>query len=270
MYLNDKKTQNLGSDPSFKCSKFSPIVPYNSGFEEHASRKNLPLISSGDAMLDELLEGGFQKDLIYLLIGDRKPTSKILVSTSVAVFADENFNKRVGFVDGNNRFNPYHIGKLAASRRLSPKLVLDRILIARAFTYDQMIELLENRISNLENVEVLLISGITSMWPNHEQHSFEELLRAISGIKKVVEKSQPLIVITAPRNTYSDFKPVGGNSLYHFGHVLVLIEQDERMVEYRLLQHPSFPEKQLRKWLPRKPKRGKKDTFDYHTLDNWL
>jgi len=245
-------------------------VPYNSGFEEHASKKDIPLISSGDAMLDELLEGGFQKDLIYLLIGDRKPTSKILVSTSVAAFMDENFNKRVGFVDGNNRFNPYNISKLAVIRRLSPKMVLDRILIARAFTYDQMIELLENKIANLENVEVLLISGITSMWPNHELHSFEELLRAIGGIKKVVEKSQPLIVITAPRNEYSEFKPVGGNNLYHFGHVLVLIEQTERYVQYTLLQHPSLPEKQLKKYLPRKPKRGKKDSFNYMTLDDWI
>ena len=52
-------------------------MPFNSGFDEHASKKDLPLVSSGDGMLDELLEGGFQKDLIYLLIGDRKPTSKV-------------------------------------------------------------------------------------------------------------------------------------------------------------------------------------------------
>jgi len=99
---------------------FSFFVPYNSGFEEHVNRKDISLISSGDATLDELLEGGFQRDLIYLLIGDRKPTSKILVTTSVATFADGNFDKRVGFVDGNNRFNPYNISKLAVSRRLSP------------------------------------------------------------------------------------------------------------------------------------------------------
>ena len=245
-------------------------MSYNSGLDEHVNRKDTPLISSGDAMLDELLEGGFQKDLIYLLIGERKSTSKILVTTSVAAFADQNFNKHVGFVDGNNHFNPYNISKLAVSRRLSPTKVLERILLARAFTYDQMIELLENKIANLKNVEVLLISGITSMWPNHEQHSFEELLWAIGGIKKVVEKSKPLIVITAPRNEYSDIKPVGGNSLYHFGHVLVLIEQTERVVQYTLLQHPSFPEKQLKKFLPRKPKRGKKHSFNNMTLDEWV
>ena len=245
-------------------------VPYNSGLDEHVNRKDIPFISSGDAMLDELLEGGFQKDLIYLLIGDRKPTSKILVNTSVAAFADQNFENKVAFVDANNRFNPYDISKLAVSKRLSPVKVLENLRLARAFTYDQIIELLENKITNLENIKILLISGITSMWPNHERHSFEELLRAIGGIKKVVEKSKPLIVITAPKNEYSDFKPVGGNSLYHFGHVLILMEHTERVVQYTLLQHPSLPEKQLKKWLPRTAKRGKKHSFEYNTLDKWI
>ena len=263
-------SQNLVSVHFFMFTSFLTNVPYNSGFEEHVNRKDIPLISSGDVMLDELLEGGFQKDLIYLLIGDRKPTSKILVATSVAAFADQNFNKRVGFVDGNNRFNPYYISKLAVSRRLSPTKVLENILLARAFTYDQIIELLENKIANLENIEVLLISGITSMLPNHELHNFEELLKAISGIKKVVEKFKPLIVITAPRHECSEIKPVGGNNLYHFGHVLVVIEQTERFIQYKLIQHPFLPEKALRKWLPREPRRGKKHPFEYNTLDKWI
>ena len=221
-------------------------------------------------MLDELLDGGFQRDTIYLLIGDRKPTSKVLVSTSVSAFVDRNFNKFVAFIDGNNRFNPYNISKLAISRKMSPIRVLERILISRAFTYDQMIEILENRIINLESVEVLLISGITSMWPNYEQHSFEELSRAFSGIKKMVEKSKPLIVITAPRNVYSKFKPVGGNALYHFGHALVLMEQTEREIKYTLLQHPSMPEKQIVKQIPRKPKRGMRPPVRNKTLDSWF
>ncbi len=243
---------------------------YNSGFDEHERKKGQPLIPSGDAILDDLLEGGFQKDTIYLLIGDKKLTSRVLVTTAVSTFVDRNFNKFVAFIDGNNRFNPYHISKLAISRKMSPTRVLEHILISRAFIYDQMIEILENKITNLENIEVLLISGITSMWPNYEQHSFEELNRAINGIKKVMEKSKPLIVITAPRNTYSKIKPVGGNSLYHFGHALVLMEQTERMVSYTLLQHPSMPEKQIKKLLPKKPKRGMRPPIKNKTLDSWF
>ena len=243
---------------------------YNSGLDEHRSKKELPLVSSGDAMLDELLDGGFQKDTIYLLIGDRKLTTKVLVTTSVSAFVDRNFNKFVAFIDGNNRFNPYSISKLAISRKLSPTRVLEHILISRAFTYDQMIEILEHRITDLENAEILLISGITSMWPNYEQHTFEEMSRAFNGIKKVVEKLKPLIIITAPRNAYSEIKPVGGNSLYHFGHALVLMEQTEREIVYTLLQHPSMPEKQIKKQILRKPKRGMRPPIKNKTLDTWI
>lgn len=55
---------------------------YKSGLDEHMSKKELPLVPSGDKMLDDLLNGGFRKDTIYLLIGNRKLTSKALVSTN--------------------------------------------------------------------------------------------------------------------------------------------------------------------------------------------
>jgi hypothetical protein len=257
---------------------------YNSGFEEHEKKEGLPVTSSGDLTLDQLLNGGFKKNLLYLLCGDRKITSRILLETTVQFFkgqaddphiAEESgrrrtFDQRVAFVDGNNRFNPYAVSKLAVSLGLSPTKVLESVQIARAFTYEQMVELLENKVSELEQVGAVFISGITSLWPNYDQQTFEDLLRAISGVKKVLEKLDPLIVITAPKNEFSDFKPVGGNVLYHFGQVLVLIEDKKRYIEYKLIQHPSMPEKKLIKWKPHKPKRGLKKPARNSTLDSWF
>ncbi len=257
---------------------------YNSGLEEHKKKGKLPIISSGNSTLDELLSGGFRKDLLYLLCGDRKITSKILLETAVRFFKSQSvalssgeessmygiFKRRVAIVDGNNRFNPYTVSKLAVSLGLSPTKVLESVLISRAFTYEQMVELLENKVAELEQVGAVFISGITSLWPNYDQRTFEDLLRAIGGIKKVLEKLDPLIVITAPKNEYSDFKPVGGNILYHFGQVLVLIEDKKRYSDYRLIQHPSLPENRLIKWKPSKPKRGLKKPAKNATLDSWF
>ena len=216
---------------------------YNSGFEEHKRKGNLPVTSSGDSTLDLLLNGGFRKDLLYLLCGDRKITSQILLETAVNFFKSQAvalsngnrsdrfgvFEQKVAIVDGNNRFNPYTVSKLAISLGMSPTKVLESVLISRAFTYEQMVELLENKVAELEQVGAVFISGITSLWPNYDQKTFEDLLRAISGIKKVLEKLDPLIIVTAPKNDYSDFKPVGGNVLYHFGQVLVLIEDKKAL-----------------------------------------
>ena len=251
-------------------SIFSTLMRYHSGLDQLDKKKNIPLISSGDATLDELLEGGFQKEFLYLLYGDRKVISNILMKTAVLLFTNEDFTKKVAFVDGNNRFNPYQVSKFAAYHGLSPKGVLENILIARAFTYEQMIELLENRVSKLESVKAVLISGITMLWPNYELRTFEELNKAIQGIKEIMERVAPLIIITALLHQCSAFKPIGGHNLTHFGHVLILVENKERCCEYSLIQHPSLPESTLKRWHPKKTKSGLNKSFQSTTLDLWL
>ena len=147
---------------------------------------------------------------------------------------------------------------------------LNSVLISRAFTYEQMIETLEHRITELDSIGAVFISGITKLWPNYDQKTFEDLLNAIKGIKKTIEMFNPLLIITAPQNEYSAIKPVGGNILYHFGHVLVLIGDNDRNTEFKLIQHPSLPEKTLIKWKPLKPKRGLKKPKKNASLDTWF
>ncbi|MFX0021758.1 MAG: hypothetical protein ACFE9S_05495 [Candidatus Hermodarchaeota archaeon] len=243
------------------------------GFTIHKRNTSISLISSGDSTLDELLSGGFHRDLVYLLYGDKKLTTNVLLTT--AVIAQKAFTNggigegiRVAFIDGNNRFNPYYISKFAVSQNLSPRKTLENILISRAFTWDQMVEILENRLSKLEDVKVILISGITTMFEGYEKHTFEDLLRTIDGIKQILWKTNPLIIITAPLHENSLFRPKGGKILSHFGNVLVMINDDERYVEYVLVQHPYLPENRLLKWKPRTSK--KKVPLKNTTLDYWV
>ena len=184
---------------------------FDSGFRVYQKNSRLPIISSGDSTLDELLGGGFQKNLVYLLYGDKKKTTSILLTTAVTAqkaFVNGGMGDgiKIAFIDGNNRFNPYNVSKYAVSQKLSPTKVLENILIARAFTWDQMIELLENKISTLGQMKVVLISGITTLFQSYERQTFEDLLRAIDGIKKILERTKPLIIITAPLNEYSLFR----------------------------------------------------------------
>jgi len=251
-------------------------MPFKSGFNVYNKNKRIPSVSSGDSTLDEILGGGgFQKDLVYLLYGDKKKTANILLTT--AVITQKSFNNgglgediKVAFIDANNRFNPYNVSKFAISQNLSPRKVLENILIARAFTWDQMVELLENRLSKLEQVKVVLISGITTLFQSYEKQTFEDLLRAINGIKTILSKSKPLIVLTAPLNEYSLYRPNGGKILSHFGSVLVMINEDERYTEYVLVQHPFLPENRLLKWKPRIPKRNLANSTKNMTLDCWF
>ncbi|MBD3197237.1 MAG: hypothetical protein GF317_19440 [Candidatus Lokiarchaeota archaeon] len=250
-------------------------MEFNSGFNVYRKNNQKPPIISGDSTLDELLRGGYCKDLIYLLYGDEKKTTNVLLTTSVTVqkaFSNGGLGDgiRVAFIDGNNRFNPYNISKFAVSKRLSPRKVLENIIIARAFTWDQMVELLENRLKNLEDVKVVLISGITKLLQNYEKQTFEDILRAVNGIKTILSKTNPLIIITAPLHENSLFKPKGGKILTHFGNVLVMIRDDERYTEYSLIQHPFLPESRLRKWKPRKLKKNLGNPSKNMSLDCWM
>ncbi len=77
-----------------------------------------------------------------------------------------------------------------------------------------MVEILENKITLLENIKIL-----------------------------VIFKTNPLTLLTAPLNKHSEFRPQGGKYLAHFGNVLILITRKKRFIEYSLIQHPSMPEK---------------------------
>jgi hypothetical protein len=249
------------------------MTELGSGLTLYESNTHSKLISSGDKTLDELLSGGFHKDLVYLLYGDKKLITNILLTTAVIVqksFINGGLGEgiRVAFIDGNNHFNPYNVSKFAVTQNLSPTSVLENILISRAFTWDQIVEILENRLSILEDVKVIMISGITTMFEGYEKQIFEDLLRTIDGIKKILWKSNPLIIITAPLHENSLFRPKGGKILSHFGNVLVMINDDERYVEYTLVQHPYLPERRLLKWKPRTPK--KKIPLKNATLDGWF
>ena len=251
------------------------LMTFDSGFRVYQNNNRLPIISSGDSTLDELLGGGFRKNLVYLLYGDKKKTTNILLTTAVIsqkAFVNGGMGDGIGvaFIDGNNRFNPYNVSKYAVSQKLSPTKVLENIVIARAFTWDQMIELLENRLAKLEHVKVVMVSGITTLFQSYEKQTFEDLLRAIDGIKKILERTKPLIILTAPLNEHSLFRPKGGKILSHFGNVLVMINDDERYVEYNLIQHPFLPENRLLKWKPREPKRKLSNPTKNTTIDCWF
>jgi len=248
---------------------------FDSGFKVYRRNNKIPPISSGDSTLDELLRGGFHKNLVYLLYGDKKKTTNVLLTTAVIVQKSLSngglgSGVKVAFIDGNNRFNPYNVSKFAVSQHLSPRQVLENVIIARAFTWDQMVELMENKLSKLEHVKVVLISGITTLFQSYERQTFEDLLKAINGIKQILSKTRPLIVLTAPLNEFSLFRPKGGKIISHFGSVLVLINDDERYVEYILVQHPFLPENRLLKWKPRTPKRKLSNPLKNTTIDCWL
>ena len=94
---------------------------------------------------------------------------------------------RIAWISGDNRFRPYRISKIAASLGLSPSRALENILISRVFSWENMVELLERKLPQLEDLKLIIISGLTTMIPDHEKKTMGELLTMIAGIKKTFQ-----------------------------------------------------------------------------------
>ncbi len=73
-------------------------------------------------------------------------------------------NRQVRFICGDNRFDPYAVTRFAKRFRRSPKDMLRSILIARAFTAHQLVELV-SRLDPLSNAKnLVVISGPCSLF----------------------------------------------------------------------------------------------------------
>ena len=233
--------------------------------EYYKELTQFPPLKSGNKYIDKLLGGGLRSGLIHLFIGNRKINTDILMRAAVMAFMPRTkgglgigTTGKVVYIDANNRFSPYFISKLALSKNLSPQHILHNIYIARAFQWTQMVELVEEKLTEMKDVRLVLISGLTSTFqPLNDrkgkegtlnQRSFDELKAAIQGIKTAIKQSNPIVVITVPKHEHSIHKPLGGKILSHFGCVIVEIFEQERRTDFFLAQHPFIGPKRVTKW----------------------
>ena len=117
--------------------------------------------------------------------------------------------KRVLFVCGDNRFDPYSVSRFARSIGARPEDALRSILIARAFTAYQMVELI-NRLGAKSAADLVVISGPCSTFLD-EDLSFVDAARMFYRVLwKIVELAQSgmaLMIaqgesIASPRRAY--------------------------------------------------------------------
>ncbi|UYP46456.1 hypothetical protein NEF87_002741 [Candidatus Lokiarchaeum ossiferum] len=233
-------------------------------------------LSSGDIFLNKLLGGGFLPGLVHFLHGAKQHLSVILMKTAVNSFKSSVdgglASNRVLYVDGENRFNPYWISKMAISNGLNPEFVLQQILVARAFTWNQMVELMEEKLilQTDEKIDLILVAGLTSMFEENLSQNvsssqinllniktYNDLNRIFLGLKRITQHSNPIIVLTGPRHSKSNYRPAGGKLLSHFSNIIIGVREFPRFIEYSLDQHPFYSYNVQRSWKPAEIKKGR-------------
>ena len=92
--------------------------------------------------------------------------------------------QKIVVVDAANRFDPYFISKISLSHSISPYIILENILIARAFTPFQLIKLLE-KVKQFKNTPFICL-GINNLFEDENisaTYSWRIFKKAINIIK---------------------------------------------------------------------------------------
>jgi RecA/RadA recombinase len=103
-------------------------MEFESGWEKHKERQKAPRVSTGDLVMDELLGGGVEPEVVYLFYGDKKVTGDLLYGIIVNML--ERYTSqpeaKVVYADAYNRFNPYTLSKKVTANGMSPTECLIR------------------------------------------------------------------------------------------------------------------------------------------------
>jgi RecA/RadA recombinase len=101
-------------------------------------------ISTGSVALDNLLGGGIETKALTEIYGEYR-CGKTQICHNLCVTSQINDKRpgRVVFIDTEGSFRTSRVAQIAERYELEPEDILRNIAHARAYTYEQQIELLE-------------------------------------------------------------------------------------------------------------------------------
>ncbi len=206
------------------------------------------------AGLNQVLGNGFEPGLFHLIYGSSHIIRSILLSMAVVAQLprERGLNSAVIFIDNDNIFNPYTLIRLARSVKLNPNMVLSRILVARAFIWNHLGEIVRNLEGILEETRarLVLISGLTTLFEGaYDRKKSHALLKITNTLKNIAVDKEILVVASAHLAKGSKEKPAGGKIIAHIPHILLRVMQQKEQIMFKLIKHPSRPAMETKQWL---------------------
>lgn len=160
-------------------------------------------VSSGSGVLDALLDGGYEKDVvttIYGPAGSGKTTACLMASVSVAAKG-----KKVVYVDTEGGFSGVRLGQLCSE----PGKILPGILFLKPTTFGEQKKCIGNLRSMIsQKIGLVVVDTITNLYRVERAEENSELNRELSRqIAFLVEVSrQKSIPVLLTNQVYADFE----------------------------------------------------------------
>ncbi|MFX1474352.1 MAG: hypothetical protein ACFFCO_02595 [Promethearchaeota archaeon] len=219
-----------------------------------------PHLASGVTPLDELLGGGFEAGLSYLLYGSPYAT-QLLLRCAANALRQVAPDRGVVIIDGDQDASPSAVlDELKATAFPgNPAALLEYLHVARAFTTDQLLSLLTEAPSILQQTRapILFCANITKLLQQEEESAFPQAhiprgeLRSSSPFRRAqlasqlkrLALSQAISVVASAETDKScdlALPRIGGVGRHAF-QVHVGISQRGPVDIFTLEKHPSLP-----------------------------
>ena len=180
-------------------------------------------VSTGSELLDRLLEGGYETDVITTLYGPpgSGKTTTCLLAAVAAALAKENKDKKVVFIDTEGGFSTERLQQLTGDEKEAKK-AMERIMLLKATSFAEQkkyIETLSEQISS--KICLIICDTISSLYRiergEENANLNRELGKQLSVLLTIARTKDIPVVVATP--VYADFtdktkiKIVGGDIL---------------------------------------------------------
>ncbi len=234
---------------------------FMTGLEVLEKRKNMKRITTRSSTLDELLGGGVETQAITEFFGEfGSGKTQICHQLAVNVQLGEEqrgLGKGVLYMDTENTFRPERISQMAKARDLDPDELLSRITVARAYTSDHQILMMEKVEELIEekNIGLIVVDSLTSHFRSDYSgrgmlaDRQQKLNRHMHNLQRLGDIHNLAVVVTNQVMARPDFffgdptAPIGGHIVGHCSTFRIYLRKSKGGKRVaRLIDSPNLPE----------------------------
>ena len=227
--------------------------------QRNSNLEKINVLSSGLTNLDNLMNGGFHSEKLYIIFGAYS-TGKAQLCHQLCVESSKKFSSCI-FIDTENTFRPERIIQIAEAQKLNPKRVLKSILVTKVLSNSMLLLNLQN-VENLiksNRYRVLLIDSLNNYYRVEQSNIEVSYFKAKSNFIKILKylndltNNYNLITVATAQVTPSFIagteigeNPVGVQYMNHFfSEFLYLTLQEESICKVHIINSLSLPEKKV-------------------------
>ncbi|MFX1354640.1 MAG: ATPase domain-containing protein [Promethearchaeota archaeon] len=227
--------------------------------QRNSNLEQINVLPSGLTNLDNLMNGGFHSEKLYILFGAYS-TGKTQLCHQLCVESSKRFSSCL-FIDTENTFRPERIIQIAEAQRLNPKKVLKNILVTKVMSNSMFLLNLQNieNLIKMKKYRVLLIDSLNNYYRVEQSNTEVSYFKAKSNFIKILKYINDLtnkynLIIVATAQVTPSFVtgteigeiPVGIQYMNHFfSEFLYLTLQEESIGKVHIINSLSLPEKKV-------------------------